>query len=71
MLHETGEAPVTLILGKAMVGSMVDVQTRVVWIPKDKGKLQTRAPVLGYLIWFVAMFEVDGALVDVIAVGKK
>ena len=49
-----------------MMCEVVEVERGIVGVPEDEAELDTTAPVLGHGIGLEAMFEINGALVDVV-----
>lgn len=66
VLNEASEPPIALFFGESMVGRMVDFQAGVVRVPEHERKLNAAAPVIGDLISFKAMFEINRALINII-----
>ena len=66
-LEEPCEAPVAFLLCEPMVGRMVVEVGGSIGIPQNKTKLHAAAPVVGDIVRWEAMLQVDGALVHVVA----
>jgi len=71
MLDETCETPVAFLFGESVVGRVMDVETRVVGVPKHESKLDAAAPALGHGVGVKAMFEVYGALIGVVTMWEQ
>lgn len=67
-LEKSGEAPITLLLGKAMMRGMMGKKRRIVDIPHDQAKLYAATPVIWHAAKVVeAMLQVYRGLVNIIA----
>jgi hypothetical protein len=71
VLDESGESPIAFLLSESMVGCVVYIETWIIWVPENQGKLNAAAPVLGDFVGFKAVLQIDRGLVDVITVGKE
>jgi hypothetical protein len=71
MLNEPGEAPITLLLSETVMGCVMNIEAGVVGVPQDQCELHTTAPVLGDLVRLEPMLQVDGGLINVVAMREE
>jgi hypothetical protein len=70
-LGEASEAPIALVGSEAVVGCVGDVHAGILGVPEDEHELDTGIPVLGHLLLFVGLLEVEGGKIDIVAVGEE
>ena len=70
-LGEACEAPVALVGREAVVCCVGQVHGGVIWIPQNKHELDASIPLVGHALVLVALLEVEGGKVDIVAKGKE
>jgi hypothetical protein len=72
-LQKPRKSPVTLLLGEAVVGTMMPIDGRIVRIPQHERELYTHGPIVGYTVYAIEpVLEVGGAMIEnIVAVRKE
>jgi hypothetical protein len=70
-LSKSREPPVTLFFREAVVRMVVCVYGRIVRVPKEQSKLNTTAPIFRDIVGLETVFEIYGALVDIVTKWKE